>query len=96
MLQQVVPRQENYAQNWAASLHNVESTISELWDLYTFGYNGCPARGAGNQVCLFASMCDVLTGCLIVWNLSVLDVLNWKKKKNEDHGKYLIWLDFKI
>ena len=41
-------------------------------------------------------MCDVLTGCLIVWNLSVLDVLNWKKKKNENHGNYLIWLDFKI
>ena len=35
MLQQVVPRQENYAQNRAAALHNVESTISELCGIFT-------------------------------------------------------------
>ena len=35
MLQQVVPRQENYAQNQAVALHNVESTISELSGIFT-------------------------------------------------------------
>lgn len=35
MLQQVVPRQENYAQNRAVALHNVESTISELSGIFT-------------------------------------------------------------
>lgn len=35
MLQQVVPRQENYAQSRAVALHNVESTISELSGIFT-------------------------------------------------------------
>lgn len=35
MLQQVVPRQENYTQGRAAALHNVESTISELSGIFT-------------------------------------------------------------
>ncbi|KAI5352993.1 hypothetical protein L3X38_005885 [Prunus dulcis] len=35
MLQQVVPRQENYTQSWAVALHNVESTISELSGIFT-------------------------------------------------------------
>ncbi|XP_048232097.1 syntaxin-31 isoform X2 [Ricinus communis] len=35
MLQQVVPRQENYTQSRAAALHNVESTISELSGIFT-------------------------------------------------------------
>lgn len=35
MLQQVVPRQENYAQSRNAALQNVESTISELGGIFT-------------------------------------------------------------
>lgn len=35
MLQQVVPRQENYSQSRATALHNVESTISELGGIFT-------------------------------------------------------------
>lgn len=35
MLQQVVPRQENYTQSRAVALHNVESTISELSGIFT-------------------------------------------------------------
>ncbi|KDP44805.1 hypothetical protein JCGZ_01305 [Jatropha curcas] len=35
MLQQVVPRQENYTQSRAVALHNVESTISELGGIFT-------------------------------------------------------------
>ncbi|KAK4769447.1 hypothetical protein SAY86_027597 [Trapa natans] len=35
MLQQVVPRQENYSQGRALALHNVESTISELSGIFT-------------------------------------------------------------
>ncbi|KAJ7964009.1 putative Syntaxin [Quillaja saponaria] len=35
MLQQVVPRQENYTQSRAAALHNVESTITELSGIFT-------------------------------------------------------------
>ncbi|KAG6600935.1 Syntaxin-31 [Cucurbita argyrosperma subsp. argyrosperma] len=35
MLQQVVPRQENYSQSRAVALHNVESTISELSGIFT-------------------------------------------------------------
>ena len=35
MLQQVVPRQDNYAQSRAVALHNVESTISELGSIFT-------------------------------------------------------------
>ncbi|XP_022943166.1 syntaxin-31-like isoform X1 [Cucurbita moschata] len=35
MLQQVVPRQENYLQSRAGALHNVESTISELGGIFT-------------------------------------------------------------
>lgn len=35
MLQQVVPRQENYTQSRAAALQNVESTISELGGIFT-------------------------------------------------------------
>lgn len=35
MLQQVVPRQENYSQGRALALHNVESTISELGGIFT-------------------------------------------------------------
>lgn len=35
MLQQVVPRQENYMQSRAVALHNVESTISELSGIFT-------------------------------------------------------------
>lgn len=35
MLQQVVPRQENYTQSRATALHNVESTISELSGIFT-------------------------------------------------------------
>ncbi|XP_061343543.1 syntaxin-31 [Gastrolobium bilobum] len=35
MVQQVVPRQENYAQSRATSLHNVESTITELSGIFT-------------------------------------------------------------
>ncbi|XP_048326273.1 syntaxin-31 isoform X2 [Ziziphus jujuba] len=35
MLQQVVPRQENYMQSRAVALHNVESTISELGGIFT-------------------------------------------------------------
>ncbi|KAJ4720023.1 putative Syntaxin [Melia azedarach] len=35
MLQQVVPRQENYSQSRAAALHNVESTITELGGIFT-------------------------------------------------------------
>ncbi|KAL4188378.1 hypothetical protein AMTRI_Chr08g159780 [Amborella trichopoda] len=35
MLQQTVPRQENYMQNRAVALQNVESTISELGGIFT-------------------------------------------------------------
>ncbi|KDO69051.1 hypothetical protein CISIN_1g019591mg [Citrus sinensis] len=35
MLQQVVPRQENYSQSRAVALHNVESTITELGGIFT-------------------------------------------------------------
>ncbi|KAF2296245.1 hypothetical protein GH714_037029 [Hevea brasiliensis] len=35
MLQQVIPRQENYTQSRAVALHNVESTISELSGIFT-------------------------------------------------------------
>ncbi|GMY22967.1 syntaxin-31 [Fagus crenata] len=35
MLQQVVPRQENYTQSRAVALHNVESTIAELSGIFT-------------------------------------------------------------
>ncbi|KAF3433496.1 hypothetical protein FNV43_RR24598 [Rhamnella rubrinervis] len=35
MLQQVVPRQENYTQSRTVALHNVESTISELGGIFT-------------------------------------------------------------
>ncbi|KAM7263112.1 hypothetical protein ACFE04_000795 [Oxalis oulophora] len=35
MLQQVVPRQENYSQSRASALHNVESTITELSGIFT-------------------------------------------------------------
>uniref|UniRef100_A0A9I9DWZ5 t-SNARE coiled-coil homology domain-containing protein n=1 Tax=Cucumis melo TaxID=3656 RepID=A0A9I9DWZ5_CUCME len=35
MLQQVVPRQENYSQSRAIALHNVESTISELSGIFS-------------------------------------------------------------
>ncbi|KAH7548395.1 hypothetical protein JRO89_XS14G0113900 [Xanthoceras sorbifolium] len=35
MLQQVVPRQENYTQSRAVALHNVESTITELGGIFT-------------------------------------------------------------
>ncbi|KAA8539621.1 hypothetical protein F0562_026313 [Nyssa sinensis] len=35
MLQQVVPRQENYSQSRAVALQNVESTISELSGIFT-------------------------------------------------------------
>lgn len=35
MLQQVVPRQENYSQSRSVALHNVESTISELSGIFT-------------------------------------------------------------
>ncbi|XP_044462756.1 syntaxin-31 [Mangifera indica] len=35
MLQQVVPRQENYAQGRAVALQNVESTITELGGIFT-------------------------------------------------------------
>ncbi|KAK1320949.1 Syntaxin-31 [Acorus calamus] len=35
MLQQVVPRQENYMQSRAVALQNVESTISELGGIFT-------------------------------------------------------------
>ncbi|KAI3427869.1 uncharacterized protein J3R85_009109 [Psidium guajava] len=35
MLQQVVPRQENYSQSRATALHNVESTITELGGIFT-------------------------------------------------------------
>lgn len=35
MLQQVVPRQENYTQSRALALQNVESTISELSGIFT-------------------------------------------------------------
>ncbi|XP_077225171.1 syntaxin of plants 31 isoform X2 [Tasmannia lanceolata] len=35
MLQQVVPRQENYTQSRAVALQNVESTISELGGIFT-------------------------------------------------------------
>lgn len=35
MLQQMVPRQENYTQSRAAALQNVESTISELGGIFT-------------------------------------------------------------
>ncbi|RDX89053.1 Syntaxin-31 [Mucuna pruriens] len=35
MVQQVVPRQENYAQSRATALHNVESTITELSGIFT-------------------------------------------------------------
>ncbi|TXG50154.1 hypothetical protein EZV62_026029 [Acer yangbiense] len=35
MLQQVVPRQENYTQSRAVALHNVESTITELSGIFT-------------------------------------------------------------
>ncbi|XP_059625330.1 syntaxin-31-like [Cornus florida] len=34
MLQQVVPRQENYSQSRAVALQNVESTISELSEIF--------------------------------------------------------------
>ncbi|OIW16183.1 hypothetical protein TanjilG_18898 [Lupinus angustifolius] len=35
MVQQVVPRHENYAQSRATALHNVESTITELSGIFT-------------------------------------------------------------
>lgn len=35
MLQQVVPRHENYSQNRAVALQSVESTISELSGIFT-------------------------------------------------------------
>uniref|UniRef100_A0A2P2J840 Uncharacterized protein MANES_07G127200 n=1 Tax=Rhizophora mucronata TaxID=61149 RepID=A0A2P2J840_RHIMU len=35
MLQEVVPRQENYSQSRLGALHNVESTISELSGIFT-------------------------------------------------------------
>ncbi|WZY80080.1 hypothetical protein YC2023_026464 [Brassica napus] len=35
MLQQTVPRQENYSQNRAVALHSVESTITELSGIFT-------------------------------------------------------------
>lgn len=35
MLQQVVPRQDNYTQSPATALQNVESTISELGGIFT-------------------------------------------------------------
>ncbi|GAV56771.1 Syntaxin domain-containing protein/SNARE domain-containing protein [Cephalotus follicularis] len=35
LLQQVVPRQENYTQSRAVALHNVESTITELSGIFT-------------------------------------------------------------
>lgn len=35
MLQQVVPRQEEYSQGRAVALQNVESTISELSGIFT-------------------------------------------------------------
>lgn len=35
MLQQVVPRQETYAQSRAVALHSVESTITELGGIFT-------------------------------------------------------------
>ena len=35
MLQQVVPRQENYTQSRAVALQNVESTITELSTMFT-------------------------------------------------------------
>ena len=35
MLQQVVPRQENYTESRATALQNVESTISELSGVFT-------------------------------------------------------------
>lgn len=35
MVQQVVPRQENYAQSRATALHNVESTITELSGIFS-------------------------------------------------------------
>ncbi|KAF7816337.1 syntaxin-31 [Senna tora] len=35
MVQQVVPRQENYSQSRATALHNVESTITELSGIFT-------------------------------------------------------------
>jgi syntaxin 5 len=35
LVQQVVPRHEEYAQNRASALHNVESTITELSGIFT-------------------------------------------------------------
>ncbi|KOM46919.1 hypothetical protein LR48_Vigan07g062300 [Vigna angularis] len=35
MVQQVVPRQENYTQSRSTALHNVESTITELSGIFS-------------------------------------------------------------
>lgn len=44
MLQQVVPRQENYSQNRATALHNVESTISELGGILRIWLRWLPSK----------------------------------------------------
>jgi hypothetical protein len=67
MLQQVVPRQENYTQSRAVALHNVESTISELSGIFTHLATMVAQQGElAIRFYSLASMCDVCNFHLII------------------------------
>lgn len=68
MLQQVVPRQENYTQSRAVALHNVESTISELSGIFTHLATMVAQQGElAIRFACFAPICDACIFRLTIW-----------------------------
>ena len=91
MLQQVVPRQENYTQSRAVALHNVESTIAELSGIFTQLTTMVVQQGELAIRFAFCFSIWCLTVWLIVLKLSVLDVLNRGEKWKPWKVFNLVW-----